>query len=86
MLIRVLCFYEEVGRRIYRHVRARVRRYWRNHYQSGSGGAITHVGISLTFGLVALAMIYAVGFKSLDLFGRSYRRSFGCCCRLSMRA
>jgi len=49
-------------------------------------GAITHVGISLTFGLVALAMIYAVGFKSLDLFGRSYRRSFGCCCRLSMRA
>ena len=26
-----------------------------------SGGAITHVGISLTFGLVVLAMIYAVG-------------------------
>jgi aquaporin Z len=26
-----------------------------------SGGAITHVGIALTFGLVVLAMIYAVG-------------------------
>src|SRR6476620_10610975 len=26
-----------------------------------SGGAITHVGISLTFGLIVLAMIYAVG-------------------------
>ena len=26
-----------------------------------SGGAITHVGISLTFGLVVLAMIYTVG-------------------------
>src|SRR5712664_2223887 len=26
-----------------------------------SGGAITHAGIALTFGLVVLAMIYAVG-------------------------
>ena len=26
-----------------------------------SGGSITHVGIALTFGLVILAMIYAVG-------------------------
>src|SRR4051794_40339459 len=26
-----------------------------------SGGAITHVGIALTFGLVVLAMIYALG-------------------------
>jgi aquaporin NIP len=26
-----------------------------------SGGAVTHVGISLTFGLIVLAMIYAVG-------------------------
>lgn len=26
-----------------------------------SGGAITHVGISLTFGLIVLAMIYALG-------------------------
>ncbi len=26
-----------------------------------SGGSITHVGIDLTFGLVILAMIYAVG-------------------------
>ena len=26
-----------------------------------SGGAITHVGIALTFGLIVLAMIYAVG-------------------------
>src|SRR5437588_1911217 len=26
-----------------------------------SGGTITHVGIALTFGLVVLAMIYAVG-------------------------
>ena len=26
-----------------------------------SGGAITHVGISLTFGLIVLAMIYTVG-------------------------
>jgi aquaporin NIP len=26
-----------------------------------SSGAITHVGISLTFGLIVLAMIYTVG-------------------------
>ena len=26
-----------------------------------SGGAITHVGIALTFGLVVMAMIYSVG-------------------------
>jgi aquaporin NIP len=26
-----------------------------------SGGAITHVGISLTFGLIVLAMIYTIG-------------------------
>ena len=26
-----------------------------------SGGVITHVGIALTFGLIALAMIYTVG-------------------------
>src|SRR5215469_7850532 len=26
-----------------------------------SGGAVSHVGIALTFGLVVLAMIYAVG-------------------------
>jgi hypothetical protein len=31
-----------------------------------SGGAITHVGISLTFGLIVLAMIYTVG----DISGR----------------
>src|SRR5213593_1944607 len=28
---------------------------------SVSGGAVTHVGIALTFGLVVMAMIYAVG-------------------------
>jgi aquaporin NIP len=26
-----------------------------------SGGAVTHVGIALTFGLIVLAMIYTVG-------------------------
>jgi aquaporin NIP len=26
-----------------------------------TGGAITHVGISLTFGLIVLAMVYTVG-------------------------
>jgi len=26
-----------------------------------SGGAITHLGIALTFGLIVLSMIYAVG-------------------------
>ena len=30
-----------------------------------SGGAVTHVGIALTFGLIVLAMIYAVG----DVYG-----------------
>jgi aquaporin NIP len=30
-----------------------------------SGRVITHVGVALTFGLVVLAMIYAVG----DIFG-----------------
>ena len=29
-----------------------------------SGGAVTHVGISLTFGLVVMAMIYAIGDSS----------------------
>jgi aquaporin Z len=32
-----------------------------------SGGTVSHVGIALTFGLVVLAMIYAVG----DVSGRT---------------
>ena len=29
-----------------------------------SGGAVTHVGIALTFGLIVMAMIYSIGAQS----------------------
>src|SRR5436189_1498218 len=53
-----ILFYEKVQCRIYRHVRPCVRWNRRNCHQRG---AITHVGISLTFGLIVLVMIYTVG-------------------------
>ena len=57
-----LDFYEEMRCRIYRYVCVGFCRNRRNHHQRGkSGGAITQVGIALTFGLIVLAMIYTVG-------------------------
>jgi len=39
-----------------------------------SGGAVTHVGIALTFGLIVLAMIYAVG----DISGAHFNPAVTC--------
>ena len=50
-----------------------------------SGGAITHVGIALTFGLVVMAMIYAVGSVSGAHFNPAVTLGFFAARRLPLR-
>lgn len=50
-----------------------------------SGGAITHVGIALTFGLIVLAMIYSFGDVSGAHFNPAVTIAFGFAKRMRMR-
>src|SRR5437773_8168951 len=50
-----------------------------------SGGAVTHVGVALTFGLIVLAMIYAVGDVSGAHFNPAVTLGFLAARRLSLR-
>src|SRR5262245_11063917 len=51
-----------------------------------SGGAITHVGIAITFGLVVMAMIYAVGDISGAHFNPAVTIGFWTAGRMSGRS
>ena len=51
-----------------------------------SNGAITHAGVALTFGLIVLAMIYALGDVSGAHFNPAVTTAFAAAGRLSWRA
>jgi aquaporin NIP len=50
-----------------------------------SGGAVTHVGIAMTFGLVVMAMIYALGDVSGAHLNPAVTIGFCLACRLPLR-